>query len=186
MPLTQMLLRDLLRDMTQKRKARGNGTGSAYQVTLPDGRVVWRVAETIHNRGSGKVVRVVGQGSTEAMARERLYRNKVKRQVASGQAPPSALALTREERAQTLDDWWTRWIERRQLEPSTTNEYRTRYRLHIAPHLGSRPLRSITVEDVDTLIWTTLPAKKKANGDQLLQDTARRSVYVLLNSILIV
>ncbi|MDP9821074.1 site-specific integrase [Nocardioides massiliensis] len=163
--------------------ARANGEGSVYRVRKPDGREVWRCAETLgRDPHTGRLIRVVGEGPTEALARERLYRNRLRREVATGQV--SQRALREEDGVVTLDQWFHLWLEQRDVRSSTKAEYRTRYRLHIAPYFGAIPLRLITPVMVQDWAYGTLPKKTKPDGTPLLRETAVRSVFVILSTML--
>lgn len=62
----------------------------------------------------------------------------------------------------TVGDWWERWIASRVLEKSTTDTYRSAYRLHIEPTLGRQPIAQLTRMDVDA--WLAGLARKGLGG----------------------
>lgn len=56
------------------------------------------------------------------------------------------------EQANTLDDWFTHWIETKSdRDPKTQQTYRGRYAKWIAPFYGRRPIASITDDEVERL-----------------------------------
>lgn len=75
-------------------RVRQSGEGSVFKVerTLPSGnqRVAYRAVQRI-KLPNGKSLRVAGEGSSPQEAREALYRNRVKRQIALGELPPEAM-----------------------------------------------------------------------------------------------
>ncbi|MCP4308601.1 MAG: site-specific integrase [bacterium] len=133
---------------TRVRRANGSGSVSlrsdgAYdvRVSLPDGsrrrRIVRRKGgetKSSHRRRAEAVV---------SGMRDEVERGQV---VASGHT--------------TVADYASRWIAREQaksdagrgLAPSTVSFYRQQFQYYINPHLGSRPLPSLTTGDVERLM----------------------------------
>jgi integrase len=103
----------------------------------------------------------------------------------------------REPSSETLSEYASRWIERRnparspggrgRLAPSTFEGYRVNIRLHVLPRLGERPLASLRTEDVDELI-AALEAEGKAPGTvrnvivplrKMLADAVRQGLLLM-------
>jgi integrase len=102
----------------------------------------------------------------------------------------------REPSSETLGEYATRWIERRnparstdgrtRLAPSTFEGYLVNIRRHIVPRLGERTLASLRTEDVDELV-AELEAEGKAPGTvrnvlvplrKMLADAVRQDLIV--------
>jgi integrase len=102
----------------------------------------------------------------------------------------------REPSSETLREYATRWLERRdpatapsgrtRLAPSTYEAYRINLRLHVLPRLGERTLSSLRTEDVDRLV-AALEAEGKAAGTvrnvivplrKLLADAVRQGLLM--------
>ncbi len=102
----------------------------------------------------------------------------------------------REPSSETLREYATRWLERRnparasggrtRLAPSTYEGYRVNVLLHVLPRLGERTLSSLRTEDVDGLV-AALEALGKAPGTvrnvvvplrKMLADAVRQGLIV--------
>jgi integrase len=102
----------------------------------------------------------------------------------------------REPSSETLRDYATRWLERRnparapggrtRLAPSTFEGYCVNVLLHVLPRLGDRTLSSLRTEDVDGLV-AALEAEGKAPGTvrnvvvplrKMLADAVRQGLLV--------
>lgn len=87
----------------------------------------------------------------------------------------------------TVEEWLWTWhgnLNPNKVKSQTRQRYSSRIRLHIVPELGKIPLRLLTSDQVREFIYTTLPAKKRPDGGRLLEATAIRHVWVVLNSAL--
>ena len=102
----------------------------------------------------------------EALARRRAPPHQLRRWVAPRDR--------RAGRMMTLEAYAERWMSRRDLKPRTRAHYRSLLDRQILPHLGGRPLKSITSEDVRD--WYT-----DLDGSR---PTLRAHAYGLLRTIM--
>lgn len=162
-----------------------------FRVTRKDGTTVWRATRTTYISADGKQQRVAGEGPTQAVAIERREQAWQRYLVRRGELPLEALNRTPTELKVTVEDWLWRWHTGLgdEVGEQTKAQYASRIRLHLVPHIGTTPLRLLTSEQVETLIYTTLPAKRKVvSGKQteqpLLGATAIRAVFFVLSQAL--
>ena len=116
-------------------------TGSVFKAVNPSGKIVWKVELTVGTRpdGSRRAIRRTAHSKREA---EQL-RLRLLTQLNEG--------LLGETSFKRLDDfalWWIREVRAREIKISTASDYESRYRAHIRPVFGHRPLSSITALDI--------------------------------------
>ncbi|TQL55051.1 tyrosine-type recombinase/integrase [Subtercola boreus] len=118
---------------------------------------------------SGRAVQVSGTAASKEQAIERRENNLRKRLVKSGELPLSALSARPKELKLTTGEMLNEWLEVKRQKTSkaervsanTAHVYENQIRLHIAPYVGSIPVRLITEEDIRNLLFRTLPKKMK-------------------------
>jgi len=116
-------------------------TGTVFKAVNPSGKTVWKVELTVGTRpdGSRRAIRRTAHSKREA---EQL-RLSLLTQLNEG--------LLDERSFKRLDDfalWWIREVKAREIKASTASDYESRYRAHIRPVFGHRPLGSVTALDV--------------------------------------
>lgn len=156
-------------------KPRKNGEGSVFPVTLPDGQTKWRATFTVGRDEKGRAKQVKGQGSTPEEAvrrRDEAYRRWL---VKIGELPSSALQKVAPRPlemtvAEFLTDWLTwktaRNESKHRISTNVANRYEGAIRNHILPAIGSIPIRLLTTEDIEELLFVTLPAKRKTRKNK--------------------
>ena len=160
----------------ERRAPKKRGEGSVFQIADPNNpaKTKWRATRTLYMSTDGHAVQVSGTGSSEEEAIRRREENWTKRKIQLGELPASALRSTPSELKITLTDWldeWLRWksiqtSNEHRISESVVAQYESSIRLHIRPELGTKPIRLITKRQIEDLLFTTLPAKKKTYKDE--------------------
>jgi integrase len=113
----------------------------------------WVGIFTVGTDLSGKRVRRRVQGTTKTEARDKL--RALQRQVADGRpALDGSLRL-----GPYLERWLSETLAPKVESPNTLSNYRCIVHQHLIPALGSKRLRDLTPDDVDTLIRLKFEAK---------------------------
>ena len=165
--------------------------GSVFNISV-NGEEKWRATHTLFMDENNRAVQVSGTGSTREEAIRRREENRQKRLVKLGELPNSAVKPNRKDASRTIAEGlreWIDWKSRQTLRSQkiTLNveaQYRTLIEKHLIPAIGTRALRALTKNDVETLIFTTLPRKKKANGERLLGESRMRTLQLMFRSML--
>ena len=121
-------------------------TGSIFKSTNPSGASVWKVELVVGKRpdGSKRTIRRTAHSKREA---EHL-RVSLLTQLNEGGFQEKNF-----KRVGDFALWWIRDVKARQIKPSTAADYEARYRAHIAPTFGHRPLESITPTDITQWLY---------------------------------
>lgn len=162
-----------------------NGMGTLSRVTRGNGRQMWRAGESVALVEGARTVRIFGEGATPQAAKAALERNKVKRMVAVGSLPATALQHAPGVAVLTTGAWLHQWMRTKtKLGESTRAQYETRIRMYLEPKFGDIPLTLLTTEAIERFILDELPALTKKDGSRLLGDTAIRNIFIILSSAL--
>lgn len=170
-----------------------------FPVTTSAGKQ-WRATRTLYmetdenGKSTHRAVQVSGTGFTREDAIARRDENYKKRLVKSGELPLSALRARPKELKTTTAEMLWNWHTLKTTTAHTServslsvgHKYASHIRLHIEPHIGTIPVRLLTREHIEQLLFITLPAKRKMrNGketeEQLLGATPLRTVQNILN-----
>lgn len=165
--------------------------GSVFNISV-NGQEKWRATHTLFMDENNRAVQVSGTGSTREEAIRRREENRQKRLVKLGDLPNSAVKPNLKDASRTIAEGlreWIDWKSRQTLRSQkiTLNveaQYRTLIEKHLIPAIGTKALRALTKNDVETLIFTTLPRKKKANGERLLGESRMRTLQLMFRSML--
>jgi integrase len=77
---------------------------------------------------------------------------------------PAKRAAAATARSITLSEFATRWIDQRNVKPRTREEYRAKFRLHIADSLGTREITALTTDSVRSWYAALDPAYTRRNS----------------------
>lgn len=169
-------------------RVRQSGEGSVFKVerTLPSGnqRVAYRAVQRI-KLPNGKSLRVAGEGSSPQEAREALYRNRVKRQIALGELPPEAMGDLPQKTVRTLSDALWDWLDNKSdIQERSKYAYEAKIRNHLVPDLREQAVRLLTYQTLNNYFVRVLPGKKKPSGEPLFIPNTIRQIYWLLDGVL--
>jgi integrase len=169
-------------------------------LTTHNGKPAYRAIRVINEKYvlDGKEVTkrrmLKGTGATEDLAEERLEASYKRYLVKTGEADPRVLASTPEALSLTTGEWLDKWMAKTRsigkVESNTLVRYAGTIENHIKPHIGYVPIRLLDKSALETLLYTTLPAKKKtrknAAGESvvtkepLLGNSPMRKIYDIL------
>ncbi|MGO2187340.1 MAG: tyrosine-type recombinase/integrase [Microbacterium gubbeenense] len=145
-------------------KRRADGEGSVFPVERKrkDGsRVIYyRAAKTVELGSERK--KITAQARTEREAIEKRDRKILEERVAYGLESPEAIPLDPRIAKLTVGDCLTDWLSERRrdgLSPATIHMYDARIRNHLLPVWGSKPVRTVTYEELKRFFAIDLPAK---------------------------
>ena len=118
-----------------------SATGTVFRSTNPSGNTVWKVEVIVGHRpdGSRRAIRRTAHSKREA---EHL-RIQLLSDLKNGLLEEKTF-----KRVNQFALWWIREVKARSVKPSTAADYEARYRAHIAPTFGHRPLESVTTLDI--------------------------------------
>ena len=161
-----------------KQAPRKRGEGSVFPIVI-NGKNKFRATRTLYMDESGRAVQVSGTGSSEEEAIKRRDANYTKRLVRRGEIGSSAISSKPSELRVTFGDVLTSWLKwkKSQTDPPVSKDviaqYKTLIDKHIIPHLGNRPIRLITRDEIRTFIFTDLRKlrKKRKVGDGVYAET---------------
>lgn len=155
-----------------------------------NGESLWRANKTVKYNGTSR--RITGTGSSRGEARERLESNYRRWLTKTGQVEAAQLKTKAASSEITTAEWLYKWHE--QIDPERVDEttrarYKKRIELHLAPHIGHIPLRSLSRDQIETLFRVDLPSKRKIVGgkitnDRLLSGSTLFSIFTVLNMAL--
>jgi len=134
----------------------------------------WLITYTIPDPDGGKGKRVLKRGFPTKKAASTYLRGQLANADRGEWVDPS-----REQLAAYLE----KWIKGQRLRPSTLASYRKNIRLHIAPQLGSIPLRRLTGTQINAWL-RDLEKSGRADGTGGLSARTTRYVYTILRSAL--
>ena len=120
--------------------------GTVFKSTNPSGKTVWKVELIVGKRsdGSRRTIRRTAHSRREA---EHL-RISLLSDLKNG--------LLQEKNFKKTSDfalWWIREVRAREVKVATASDYEARYRAHLAPTFGHRPLDSITPLDITQWLY---------------------------------
>lgn len=171
---------------------RSRGEGSVFRVKSLK---KWRATYTLYMDDDGRAVQVSGTGDTKEQAIERRNLNYRKHLVKAGELPASALKTRPLELKQNTESFLADWLALKAggthgQKPSISENVAVRYqgliRNHINPHIGNIPIRLLSRKDIETLLFITLPKKRKLKAgaetdEPLLGATPLRTVQAIVN-----
>ena len=180
---------------------RPKGTGSLYTITRQawnehsgsfEPTTLYQAAEDITNPLDPFTrKRITGTGHTPHQAKARLEKSKARfhRKIGMSQAGAD---ISRRSHALTLSEYFDQWyanLSPERVGNSKKLKYKGIFTNHVLPALGKKHLDEITFEHLNTLIHTTLPAKKKTvNGQstdqRLLGQNSITNIYWALHNVL--
>lgn len=133
--------------------------------------------------------RVTGTGRSPQEAQARLNKSLERFYKKRGLAQAGIVLKTRSPGSQTLTDHFEEWFS--EIRPDRVSQtlrlkYKQHFYNHILPTLGKKRLPDLSYQDLQTLFYDTLPAKKKIKGgvetDQpLLGTNAILNIYRTFN-----
>lgn len=133
--------------------------------------------------------RVTGTGRSPQEAQARLNKSLERFYKKRGLAEAGIVLKTRSPGSQTLTDHFEEWFS--EIRPDRVSQtlrlkYKQHFYNHILPTLGKKRLPDLSYQDLQTLFYDTLPAKKKIKGgveiDQpLLGTNAILNIYRTFN-----
>lgn len=157
-PLTDTLIRGLKATGSAYRKADGNGL---FLEVTPKGKKVWRYrAKNVAGTKSGQILLTLGEYPVVSLAEARKKRQELRELIAKGLDPRQVAKekerAERQQKASTLEKVAVEWLEVRKgkIQADTWKATDRRFRKHVFPVLGDKPIREITVQDVLGLIRT--------------------------------
>jgi integrase len=158
--------------------------GYTFEVTVR-GKKVWQATKPVIIGGID--TRVTGRGATPHEAWKRLEKNYIKRLVKFGEAPPSLLRTIDDGEVITVEGWLSQWfdaVKNKKVSPNARFRQQGLMKNHIFPHIGSKRLRELNSDHINTLIYTTLPNLKNPDGTRRLGSSPIRGVYYILKPAL--
>lgn len=140
-------------------KQRAHGTGSIREEDRAGGKKVWIGAVRVGGRQHQKVLGPKRKdGAKDGLRRQdaekalRAFRVEAEQKVAENAAEAAREAVN-EERLSVVGEAYCRTAETKRSRRATTlQEYRLYLRLHLVPYFEDRPLREITVKDVEAFM----------------------------------
>lgn len=168
-----------------------NGEGSIFKISV-GGVEKWRATYTLEMDENGNAIQVTGTGATREEAVRRREANREKRRVQMGLLPPSALKPNKKQASRTVAEGLREWIEwkskqtlrSQKISLNVQASYRTMIEKHLIPAIGDKPLRALTKKDLEKLLESTLPRKRKPNGERLLGESRMRTLQLMFRSML--
>lgn len=175
------------------RQSKGSAAvpGTVVPRTTASGARVWQ-AQWRERGGDGRRVRRARTFPSEVGAQEHLTRVKlglVEPVPSPTQAPPHSPPTSRAgatggtASCPTFEDWASDWFEVTRLAPSTLADYRRKWRLHIAPTLGRKPLDTIRPLDLARL-YRALERGRAPHQQRQLGPNTVRKVHELVSAML--
>lgn len=180
---------------------RPKGTGSLYTITRKlwnehsgsyEPTTLYQAAEDITNPLDPFTrKRITGTGHTPQQAKARLEKSKARFHRKIGMVQAGA-DITRRTNSLTLSEYFDQWysgLNPQRISASKKLKYKGIFYNHVLPELGNKHLEDITFENLNTLIHTTLPAKKKivngvATDQRLLGQNSITNIYWALHNVL--
>ncbi len=138
-----------------KQAPRKRGEGSVFPITV-DGKRKFRATRTLYMDDQGRAVQVSGTGGSPEEAIRRRDENYTKRLVKQGVVGVSAVSAKPSELKLTFAEVLLSWLhwKKRQTDPPISKDvaaqYKTLIDLHIIPHIGNRPIRLITRDELQS------------------------------------
>ena len=133
--------------------------------------------------------RITGTGKSPDEARARMQKSLERHYKKTGLKDAGIVLKSRKKDSERLSDYFEEWYS--ELRPERVSQtlrlkYKQHFYNHILPHVGKIYLSELTYQDLQTLFYDTLPAKKKVKGgietdEPLLGTNAILNVYRTLS-----
>lgn len=140
----------------------------------------------------GKRKKVYGTAKSPEQAQSRLDKNLQRYYQKQGMQQAGIKPKTRQSRSQSVAEYLEQWhfeIRESQVSPQLRYKYHGHIKNHLAPHLDRIKLDELQYQDLQTLFYETLPAKRKIKqgiqvDEALLGSNALLNIYKTLNMAL--